>query len=264
MKTLRWIDKAVCLGNGKSRQELDLVKMKDYATVIGCNAIYRDFQCDILVALDSRMSHEVYRSGYAHKSICYLGYWTPVPNVVADSMLADKWYGKGQVDNEPNGCDEVVYHGADGVFTLMKGKNLGITYVTGVKPGDKVTDIDPSVDGFAYATGSRSVHLACELNAKEVFLVGHDLYSDDDKVNNIYAGTQSYANKEDLAANPDNPKEMYNWIMQHKNTFDKFKDIQFYKVNKGKQKTASTINEWSSCENLKYISVKEMEQKLYN
>jgi hypothetical protein len=146
----------------------------------------------------------------------------------------------------------------------MKGKNLGITYVTGVKPGDKVTDIDPSVDGFAYATGSRSVHLACELNAKEVFLVGHDLYSDDDKVNNIYAGTQSYAKKEDLAANPDNPKEMYNWIMQHKNTFDKFKDIQFYKVNKGKQKTASTINEWSSCENLKYISVKEMEQKLYN
>ena len=107
-----------------------------------------------------------------------------MPNVVADSMLADKWYGKGQIDNEPNGCNEVVYHGADGVFTLMKGKNLGITYVTGVKPGDKVTDIDPSVDGFAYATGSRSVHLACELNAKEVFLVGHDLYSDDDKVNN--------------------------------------------------------------------------------
>ena len=71
MKTLRWIDRAVCLGNGKSRIGLDLVKMKDYATVIGCNAIYRDFQCDILVALDSRMSHEVYRSGYAHRAICY-------------------------------------------------------------------------------------------------------------------------------------------------------------------------------------------------
>ena len=73
MKTLRWIDKAVCLGNGKSRIGLDLVKMKDYATVIGCNAIYRDFSPDILVALDSRMSHEVYSSGYAHKELCYLG-----------------------------------------------------------------------------------------------------------------------------------------------------------------------------------------------
>ena len=47
-------------------------------------------------------------------------------------MLADKWYGKGKIDNEPR-YDEVVYHGADGVFTLTKGKNLGITYVTGVK-----------------------------------------------------------------------------------------------------------------------------------
>ena len=43
MKTLRWIDKAVCLGNGKSRQGLDLAKMKDYATVIGCNAITEIF-----------------------------------------------------------------------------------------------------------------------------------------------------------------------------------------------------------------------------
>ena len=46
------------------------------------------------------MSHEVYRSGYAHKEICYLGYWTPVWNVVADVMLADKWYGKGKIDND--------------------------------------------------------------------------------------------------------------------------------------------------------------------
>ena len=97
-----------------------------------------------------------------------------------------------------------------------------------------------------------------------MFLVGHDLYSNDDKVNNIYAGTKSYAEKDALAARPDNPDEMYNWIMQHKNTFNKFKDVQFYKVNRGKQKTASTINEWSSCDNLKYISIEEMEQKLYN
>ena len=43
-------------------------------------------------------------------------------------------------------------------------------------------------------------NLACELHLKEVFLVGHDLYSNDDKVNNIYAGTKSYAEKDALAA----------------------------------------------------------------
>ena len=53
METLRWIDTAVCLGNGQSRQGLDLNKLKKYSTVIGCNAIYRDFEPDILVALDS-------------------------------------------------------------------------------------------------------------------------------------------------------------------------------------------------------------------
>ena len=78
-----------------------------------------------------------------------------------------------------------VYHGADGVFTLTKGKNLGITYVTGVKLVIRLL-ILIQVDDFVYATGSRSTHLACELHAKQVFLVGHDLYSDDDKVNNIY------------------------------------------------------------------------------
>ena len=90
------------------------------------------------------------------------------------------------------------------MFTLTKGHNLGITYVTGVSKDDEIIDIEPDVDGFAYATGSRSVHLACELNAKEIYIVGHDLYSDTDKVNNIYAGTNSYAEKDALAARPDN------------------------------------------------------------
>ena len=85
-----------------------------------------------------------------------------------------------------------------------------------------------------------------------------------DKVNNIYAGSKSYAEKDALAARPDNPDETYNWILQHKNTFDKFKDVQFYKVNKGEAKTASRISEWRSCKNLKYISIEEMEQRLYN
>ena len=47
-----------CFGNGNSRKELDVDKFKKHGTVIGCNAIYRDFTPDILVALDSRINHE--------------------------------------------------------------------------------------------------------------------------------------------------------------------------------------------------------------
>ena len=173
-----------------------------------------------------------------------------------------------QTDIVWNDSDEVVYHGADGVFTLTKGHNLGITYITGISKDDEIIDIEPDVDGFAYATGSRSVRLACELKAKEVYIVGHDLYSDTDKVNNIYAGTDSYADKDALAAKPDNPDETFNWILQHKNTFDTFSNVQFYKVNKSrdgeKTKTSFKIPEWSSCANLKYITQEKMLQQLYN
>ncbi len=79
-------------------------------------------------------------------------------------------------DSNINSNGECVYHGADGVFTLVKGKNLGITYVTQVHKKDMVTSIEPDVDNFACATGSRSVYLACELKATEVFIIGHDLY----------------------------------------------------------------------------------------
>ena len=262
MKTLTWIDTAVCLGNGQSRQGLDLNKMKDYATVIGCNAIYRDFTPDILVALDSRISHEIYRKANHNNMKIYLGYWTPVPIFVAKEMLktmADKtnivW----------NDSEEVVYHGADGVFTLTRGHNLGLTYITGVSKEDKIINIEPDVDGFGYATGSRSIYLACELGAKEVYIVGHDLYSNTDKVNNIYAGTKGYGKKDATALDPNNKDEVFNWILQHKNTFIKFPDVQFYKVNEvGSKSTALEIPEWSSIANLKYINHKEMEQQLYN
>ena len=254
--------KAFCFGNGNSRKGLLLESFREHGTVIGCNALYRDFSPDILVALDSRIGHEIYRSGYAHKHTCYLGYWTPVPIFVAKEMMktmADK------TDIVWNDSEEVVYHGADGVFTLTKGHNLGITYITGVSPPDKVKDIEPDVDGFAYATGSRSVLLACELGAKEVYIIGHDLYSLDSKINNVYAGTNSYAAKDADYARPDNPDETYNWILQHKNTFNRFKDVQFYKVNPNELDTTPIdckVDEWKDCVNLSYITQKEMVQSL--
>jgi hypothetical protein len=82
----------------------------------------------------------------------------------------------------------------------------------------------------------------------------------------LYAGTKGYSKKDALAMNPNNPDETYNWILQHKNTFDKFSKVQFYKVNSDTPGdfTASEIPEWSSCANLKYITQEKMAQMLYN
>ena len=252
-----------CLGNGNSRKEFDLDELKKYGTVIGSNAIYRDFTPDILVALDSRMSHEVYRSGYCFNNVSYLGYWTPVPRFVGEEMLktmADKTDIVWNDTEEVVWDQTVVYHGADGVFTLVKGHNLGITYITGVAKEDKVVNIEPEIDNFAYATGARAIYLACELGATEVFIIGHDLYSLDNKINNIYAGTDCYAKENANVARPDNPDETFNWIKQHKNTFKKFPNIKFWKVNMnpiGSSPIDCEVEEWKNCENLEYITSKE-------
>lgn len=49
---------ALVVGNGKSRLQTDLNCFKNSIPIIGCNAIYRDFQVDHLVCCDKRMVEE--------------------------------------------------------------------------------------------------------------------------------------------------------------------------------------------------------------
>ena len=245
-----------CFGNGNSRKDLDLDKYKQHGTVVGCNAVYRDFTPDILVALDSPIGHEVYRCGYAHKNTSYLGYWTPIPTEVAEHMLESE---KGPVSLSPSDLGftrEVVYHGGEGVWTL-ESKAKGITYITGTVLGDMAKNIEPKIDELPYATGTRAIHLSCELGATEVYIIGFDLYSTDDKVNNIYAGTRCYSDE-------DKQFRLSSKILeQHKNTFDTFKDTKFYKVNPNPIGTSPIdveIEEWKDCDNLEYITFAELDK----
>ena len=257
--------KYFCFGNGKSRVGLDLDKYKQYGTVVGCNAIYRDFTPDILVALDAPIAHEIYRSGYAHHGTSYLGYWSEIPTGVAEHMLESE---TGPVSISPGDLGftrDVVYHGGEGVFTLDS-KVTGITYVTGVVKPDDAHEIEPTIDEFAYATGTRAIYLACELGAKEVYIIGHDLYSPDDKVNNIYAGTSCYVGKDAPMIRPDKSEkdDLHHWILQHKNTFNTFNDTKFYKVTSNAIGTSPIdviIPEWHDCNNLEYITQHELDKQ---
>ena len=123
----------------------------------------------------------------------------------------------------------------------------------------------PSIDKFKYATGTRAIYLACELGATEVYIIGHDLYSTDDKVNNIYAGTPQYASKDAPMKRPDKAEkdDLNHWIKQHKNTFDTFKDTKFYKVNPNPIGTSPidvVIPQWQDCNNLEYITQHELDK----
>ena len=48
-----------CLGNGESRLEINLEDLRPHGKIYGCNALYRDFIPDVLVAGAPAMHNEI-------------------------------------------------------------------------------------------------------------------------------------------------------------------------------------------------------------
>jgi hypothetical protein len=61
-------DIAFVIGNGVSRLPIDLEKLKSIGKVYACNAVYRTFQPDFLVAVDVKMILEINKAGFQHKN----------------------------------------------------------------------------------------------------------------------------------------------------------------------------------------------------
>ena len=60
-----------CIGNGESRQKIDLHFLKKYGTIYGSNGLYRDFTPDILLTCDPMMLEEIIESGYSKENKVY-------------------------------------------------------------------------------------------------------------------------------------------------------------------------------------------------
>ena len=58
---------AFVLGNGVSRRSIELEPLKSQGTVYGCNALYREFDPNYLVAVDIKMVLEIAEKRYQHK-----------------------------------------------------------------------------------------------------------------------------------------------------------------------------------------------------
>lgn len=57
---------AFVLGNGTSRQSINLDHLNTYGKIYGCNALYREFSPDYLIAVDTKMILEINKAGYQH------------------------------------------------------------------------------------------------------------------------------------------------------------------------------------------------------
>ena len=288
------MNRVICLGNGESRLGIDLDGLRQYATIWGCNALYRDWTPDRLVCVDIEMSHEIYRSGYAFKNVVYFRDWSRLPEEAYDSIVTPSHISQQDiielesyihVSPRVEGWNEFTISGQDldqlrelredyltachneGIEVnpdtldiLFADKRAGL-WVTWVAPEDKVhkTESLPGGSDYGFSSGALcSVFASIEPETEEIYLLGMDLYSNTEKANNVYKGTDCYIGPDGQPIPPDN------WIEQHRMVFEKFPHIKYYKVNPKplsndkNDRVNTVIEEWKDTPNLEYITQDEM------
>ena len=122
---------AFVLGNGTSRKSINLSELKQYGSVYGCNAIYREFLPDYLVAVDTKMIIELNKESVQHR--CSV--WTN-PNKAFSKMSGFNFFtpSKGW-SSGPTALHMASDHGSDEIYILgfdYKGLGVNGEYVNNV------------------------------------------------------------------------------------------------------------------------------------
>ena len=276
------------LGNGQSRLGVNLEKLKEYGKVYGCNAIYRDFEPDVLVGVDQGIMHEMYHSGICEKIPTYFRNWSKVPVELYENMIKAgatdedlrlaKEEGAFYENERTKDCKEFVMHGSSvaGVAHVVRSdktkhrkfvqqKSIKISWLKSGNKSKCLNDIDDFKDK-GWAAGSTATYISCLLEKPdEVYLIGMDLNSTTGKVNNIYAGSPNYVLKDHA------PTPSVNWVQQLKETFfdfsgkDKHKRVMFYKVQnsiRGGDEVNRVVPEWTDHKgNLEYMNYDQFYKK---
>lgn len=97
-----------------------------------------------------------------------------------------------------------------------------------------------------WGSGPYAVLLALHLNFNKIFLVGFDLYGNNNKVNNIYKDTKNYSCKDNMAVDPSY------WIYQIKKIFQIYPQAHFTIVN---TENWTMPREWR-LPNIKFLDIK--------
>ena len=257
------------IGNGESRKDFDLTQLRKHGKIYACNAFYRDNPLpDVLVAVDSIMTHEIYHKGIAHKIPCYFREWTKCPNFMYQTMKAGflSTQGKSKEDKFiTNGDsalpigDEFVMnsHTIKGEATILREdgtkykKMIDNTHIynSWITPGDKTQEWeDPG-----YHAGATAGHIACKYeNPNEVYLIGMDLRSDTKYYNNIYKGQKNYSSAQY------EPSPSGIWESEWLQVFKHNRWVKFYKVNKSDDDKPTNSKLLGEEKNLEYITQSQL------
>ena len=230
----------VIIGNGKSRQSIDLEQLP-YRTY-GCNAVYRDYSPSVLVTVDNGMMQEIYTE-YNGDATVWFRSWNPLPSEVKE-MFTFHLY-------EPNGANTVIEKGTPCAEFTLNGAPWG-THVTWLNRSDFVVNVIDIPDIADWSTGTTAIRLALLHEKPEVvYLVGFDIGSPDDSVNNVYAGTLNYLSETESASVAyESLNSVERWRDQHCRNFVDYEHVRFVSVG-------NKLDWASAYSNVEYMSIDE-------
>jgi hypothetical protein len=233
--------------------------------------------------------HEIYNSGYAQDNKCVFRDWNTMPGEMYEQLLyAGQNYSDQDYDlikkenvihtNERGDRKEFVLHGSNlaGVIEILKKNktreekkvNHSMISVSWVTSDDKVRAIQDYMINTSgdtkdrgWAAGATAGYFAVQDNKPdEIFLIGHDLESNNGKLNNVYKDTKHYGLKEAHKT----PSE--NWINQWLELVKEHQNITFYKVNPnggdGSDPISTIPEAWAKEKNIKYIDYTTLDNML--
>ena len=267
------------LGNGESRTDIDVELLKSKGKVWGCNAIFREHKLDGLIAVDPMLEHEIYRSGYCDENKVYFRDWENMPNEHYDMMKeAQTSNMKNPTIREWKHTPENYYvnfviHGQQTVNQnrpddRWKGdgfENVYITWTYGLADNnitllsDIMSDYYPGWEGEGgpkdpgWSSGATAMYIGCKVEKpKKCYLIGMDMYSTTDFINNLYKNTNGYLSDNESAVTPQN------WVIQMGRVMVKYQNIEFIKVNpEGNNRISQRMPQWDSLPNVNYMHKNE-------
>lgn len=189
----------VC-GNGTSRDSISLTEIRPHGRIYACNAVYRDFDPDYLIAVDTKMIREISSKNYHLKH--------------------------GNVWTNPNKYTRSI-----------PGLNL----------------FNPNL---GWSSGPTALHLASSHENDIVYILGFDYQGTGKKheiVNNIFAGTPNYKNKNDRAT------YFGNWSRQTMTILRQNRRTKYIRVVEDKE--FFLPDNLEGLENLSHITVKEFKKQ---
>ena len=185
------MERAFVIGNGKSRIGFDLNTLRGKGTIYGCNALYRDFMPDVLVATDDKIREEIELSEFNPDVLenipAKIPFYTRRPGKIIKTHSDRKWQEFDHVNRHSRKIDY----------------------------------------NWGYSSGPVALTYAAFDSHRYIYFMGFDLMGigdRDNNINNIYSGTNAY--KPDTAA----ATYYMNWVDQIRRIMLEYTDSNFTRV----------------------------------